>query len=300
LKIIQDQEVRERFDFSRAILSIEDVMRARAEGRFSSPARHHEGNENGDLAFTIGGDQSQGLFGFRVYPRFPNSGQNSQFTAIYDASGGQLKGVVFGDYLGAARTGAIGGVAAKYLAPQSATNLGVMGTGLQAETQIRAICAVRSITQIRVFSRSQDKCSAFAQKMAAIVGVEVKPVASPEFVLEGAEILVTATSSRSPVLRALPPTGALHVNAVGPKFEGASELPDDAFATMEAFVTDSPDQLTAYKTPAALQRAPAFADCMDLAHLVAGSRQLNAKASRTMFLSVGLAGTEPKVAEQFL
>jgi ornithine cyclodeaminase/alanine dehydrogenase-like protein (mu-crystallin family) len=300
LKIVQDQEVRERFDFSRAIQSIEDVMRARAEGRFSSPARHYEGNEKGDLAFTIGGDQSEGLFGFRVYPRFQNTGQDSQFTAVYDATSGQLRGMVFGDYLGAARTGAIGGVAVKYMTPKNVANLGVLGTGLQAETQIRAICAVRTIAQIKVFSRSQEKCFAFAQKISATVGVDVKPVSSPEHVLDGAEILVTATTSRSPILGVLPPTGPLHVNAIGPKFKGASELPGDAFATIEAFATDSPDQLAAYKTPAALQGARSFSDCADLAHLVAGSKQLNAKAYRTMFLSVGLAGTEPKVAEQFL
>ncbi|TNE39012.1 MAG: ornithine cyclodeaminase family protein [Alphaproteobacteria bacterium] len=293
MRIIHDEEVRERFDFSRAIDEIERILAARSHGAFRAPARHYQGNDIGDLAFTIGGDAAEGTFGFRVYPRYRAAGSNSQFTAVYDATTGVLEGLVFGDYLGAARTGAIGGAAVKRMAPENAETLALLGTGLQAETQLRAACEVRTFKSVRIFSRDQEKREAFCERMATLVSADLIPVENAESALEGANVAITATNAKSPICDSGAFESVAHINAIGPKFRRANELPEKLYGMMDLMVSDSLEQITDYDLPESLLRAKAFAGLEDLAKITTPKRP---PATRSLFLSVGLAGTEPCVA----
>lgn len=293
MRLIHDEEVRERLDFSEAIFEIERILEARAKGAFRAPARHYEGNEVGDLAFTIGGDACQGSYGFRVYPRYRTAGPDSQFTAVYDAASGQLEGLVFGDYLGAARTGAIGGVAIKRMTPDNIETLALIGTGLQAQTQLRAACEVRQIKTVRVYSRNAQKRETFCKAMSSLVSARLIPVESAQAALAGAQVAITATNAKSAICPGEAFDGISHINAVGPKFLGAGELPDDLYGMMDVMTSDSLEQLSDYQVPEALQRAKAFSHVQDLSTFTKPKRE---HATRSLFLSVGLAGTEPCVA----
>lgn len=299
MKILQDTDVRARIDFAQAIRVVEQALIRRDQDNFVSPPRLYIGNHNGDLTFTVGGDRDSGAFGFRVYPRFRGVEESSQFTAIFDASNGTLRAIVLGDYLGAARTGAIGGVAIKHLAPQSVEVLAVIGAGVQAETQIRAACQVRQFKEIRVFSRTRAAREKFVERMSELVAPEVIATDTVASALRDCQVLITATSSKRPVfdIADLPPN--VHINAVGPKYSEAHELPAEISQRSPRWITDSPEQLASDGPPAFLADLTA-AQIEDLSSVMQSALVGGPTSGISIFLSVGLSGTEPLVAETLL
>lgn len=101
--------------------------------------------------------------------------------------------------MGALRTGAASGIATKYMARTDAARLGVIGTGRQARTQVEAICKVRPITEIVVYSRSAENRAKFCHDIAA-TGRHVSAVDSAEAAVRACDIVVTATTATDPVL----------------------------------------------------------------------------------------------------
>ena len=97
------------------------------------------------------------------------------------------------------RVGATYGIAAKYLSRENSTNVGIFGAGGQAEAQLAAVCAVRNITRVRVFSRRVENRTRFAERMTNRLQVEVLPVDSPMAAIEESDIVIAATNSHEPV-----------------------------------------------------------------------------------------------------
>jgi ornithine cyclodeaminase/alanine dehydrogenase-like protein (mu-crystallin family) len=97
------------------------------------------------------------------------------------------------------RVGATTGLAAKYLARTDATEVAMLGCGWQAAAQVLAICAVREIGTVRCFSPNGERREAFAREMAERTGIEVIACATPEDAVRGADVVLCATNSWSPV-----------------------------------------------------------------------------------------------------
>jgi len=98
------------------------------------------------------------------------------------------------------RTGAAGGIGAKHLTRKDSRTVAVVGSGVHAETQLKAVCAVRDISLVKVFSPTETHRCAFGKKMTRELGIEIQVVNSPEEAVGEADIVITATASRSPVL----------------------------------------------------------------------------------------------------
>jgi ornithine cyclodeaminase/alanine dehydrogenase-like protein (mu-crystallin family) len=299
IPILSDEDVRSALSMRRAVVLIEEALRLKAQGALVAPPRFYVGNERGSLAFTAGGHVGQGVIGFRVYETFvgPNL-RHEQFVAVFDSTTGELKGLVFGELLGAMRTGAIGGVAIKYAAREDARTIAVIGSGMQARTQLMAAVAVRPIMVARVYSRSAAHRDAFADEMSAMLRRPVVAAASPQEAIEGADIVITATSSASPVVTAEQIGAGVHVNALGPKFSARHEI-DPAVADRAAVIfTDSPAQLRGYPEPFFLEERHAISDLAD--HVASGAPIRRAASDVTLFCSVGLSGTEVVLADAVL
>ncbi len=112
------------------------------------------------------------------------------------------------------RTGAAGGIGAKYLARKDASRVAVLGSSIHAETQLKAVCAVRSITHSKVFSPTPAHRVSFAEKISRELKIEVRPVQSPEEAIEEADIVITATNSQKPVVNGRFLREGMHITSI--------------------------------------------------------------------------------------
>lgn len=113
------------------------------------------------------------------------------------------------------RTAAVSAVATELLASPDATELAIIGTGVQARAHLRAISASRRLTEVRVAGRDAAQAAAFAAELAGPDGPPVNACGSAEQAVAGAGIVVTATSSAEPVLRREWLAPGTHINAIG-------------------------------------------------------------------------------------
>jgi alanine dehydrogenase len=243
-------------------------------------------------------------YGFRVYRMTSSDGGDrvtgDELTVVYDDASGKLSGAITGDFLGAARTGAIGAVAVDMLARPDADTLALIGSGHQAWTQLWAISAVRPLRAVRVYSPGPASREAFARRAAAELGVPAVGVEAPAAAVDGAGIVVLATTSRQPVIEAGWVAARTHVSTLGPKTADAHECPPELADRAGVILTDSPAQIDAsperlFLSEAAKQRIG------DLGAAAAGAGQRRESSDQiTLFLSVGLAGTEVAVAAELL
>lgn len=299
IPILSDEDVRSALSMPEAVELIEGALKEKAQGGLVTPRASMWPTTVGRSSFTAGGHAGPGVIGFRVYETFPGPLRHEQFVTVFDSVTGDLRGLVFGELLGAMRTGAIGGVAVKYGAREDARTVGIIGSGMQARTQLMAIAAVRPITSAKVHSRSQEKRVAFAQEMTGSLGLPVLAIATAEEAVAGADIVVTATRSTAPLFPAALIEEGMHINALGPKFAKAHEL-DPAVADRAAAVyTDSLEQLRGYPTPFFISEDSH--EIGDLAaHVARGTPVRRSTSDITLFCSVGLSGTEVVLADAVL
>lgn len=292
VKILTDSDVWAGLDMHSAIAAVRRALAAHCDGTLVAPPRHGVSTGPGSLVFTVGGQGS--LAGFRVYDTYPDSKQD-QLTAVW--RDGALQGVIVGSALGAIRTGAIGGVAVDALARPEASTVAIVGAGLQARTQLLAAAAVRLLTQVRVYSRTQASRDRFAAEMSARLDLRVDAVDNVSDAFDGADIILSATNASSPVFRAEDVPAGCHVTVAGPKFADRHEWPRALADRAARIVTDAPDQLRAYPTPFLLASTPHMDRIEDLCRLSAATRRAE---DITLFVSTGLAGTEVFVGEALL
>jgi ornithine cyclodeaminase/alanine dehydrogenase-like protein (mu-crystallin family) len=198
------------------------------------------------------------------------------------------------------RTGAASGVATKHLARPEADRMGCYGTGWQARSQLEAVCAVRRVREVRVYGRDAERRARFAEEMAQALGVPVAPVDRPEAAARDASILVTITSSKTPVLEGGWIAPGAHVNAAGSNALQRAELDVEAVRRAGLVVTDSLEQarLECGDLVAALEQGVLrWEQVRELGEVVAGRHPGRARSDEiTLFESQGVAMEDVAVA----
>ena len=179
-------------------------------------------------------DSELGYAGLKSYTVV--GGRLAFVVCLFSLASGELAAVLEADTLGQRRTGAASGVAAKYLARPGATSLGVIGCGWQAESQLEAIrAAVPSIEHVVAFCRTPERLSEFCAKSGAAPAAGAQEAAAQD-------VVVTATTSRDPVLRGDWLRAGALVCAIGANDPQAREL-DDVVLERATFVCcDSREQ----------------------------------------------------------
>jgi len=301
-KILRDEDLVDGALMTVAIDALETAFLARAGNRLISPPRHHVSfADRGDLVFTVGGILGdKPLAGFRVYETFEGV-EHSQIVAVWSADDARLKGIVLGERLGNLRTGAIGGLAIRHLSAPDARTVGILGSGAQARTQLAAAAAVRKLDRARVYSRDEEKRTAFASEMQHALDIEVEVAGSAIEAVDDADIVICATTSQTPIVHAGDLKPGAHVNTVGPKTHRGYELGLDIADAAAVIATDSPEQTRAYASPFFLAGSGNDSRMVDLADIIAGKATgQRSPEDTTLFCSVGLAGTEVVVASAIL
>lgn len=122
------------------------------------------------------------------------------------------------------RTGAAGGVAAKHMARPDSSRVAFVGGGVQSVYQALAICKVRAITEIRIYDLSRESQIQFTKQVREFFSGRLVECNSIQACVKDADIIVTTTPSRKPVVMAAWVAPGTHINAIGADAEGKQEL----------------------------------------------------------------------------
>ena len=228
---LSEDDVRSLVTPGEAVPVIEDCFRRMAAGQVELMPRRRFSVDGGYFAVMAAADRGLGVAGLKSYLLV--EGRIEFVVCLFDVAEGALVALIAADKLGQVRTGAASGVAAKHLGRRGATSLGLIGAGWQAESQLAAIrAAVPSIERVVVSSRSRERAEVFAEANGA-------DVADSPSESGGCDVVVTATSSKDPVLRGDWLSEGALVCAIGANDPRARELDAQVIARATVVCCDS-------------------------------------------------------------
>ena len=231
---ITEEQVRKLLPMREAVRLMRETFAALRTGAAVSQPRRRLVLPSGSTLHSMAGAWGK-YFGTKFYSTNPKHGAHF-FFFLFDAETGRPLAQFEANWLGQIRTGAASGFATDVLAAPNASKLVVIGSGFQAQAQVDAIREVRKLSEIRVWSRSESKRSEFAKQAGA------RATKTAEEAVRGADIVVTATSSKEPVIEAEWVTPGAHVNAMGSNRADRRELPTDLIARADLIAVDSIEQ----------------------------------------------------------
>jgi ornithine cyclodeaminase len=288
--IFSDDDIRSQLNAKDAVQWMGEAIDDHHRGNLVAPPCAHVDLGGGRIMFTAG--QLRGSwFGYRSYDTFPAE-PGEQVVVVHDEATGTVRAIAVGNELGPRRTGAIGAVAADALASPTATVAAIIGTGTQAAAQLWALSAVRNLGEVRIFSRNQARCDAFVERAKVLTRAECHSASSARTAVNGADIVILATSSPTPVIKADWLESGAYVTTLGPKQQGRAEFGLDLPALAAMNVTDSLAQIDAYDPPNVLVGTSQRDRLVSLGAVRAGEVAQPEADRISLFFSVGLASTE--------
>lgn len=239
--LLTEADVKSILTMPMALELVETSFRRLAEGKATLQYRQRLNVPGqGVLNHMAAADLTTGHMGLKIYSI---SRQGARFlVTLFQAESGELVALIEADYLGQMRTGAASGVATKFMARDDASVAAIIGTGLQAHTQLEAIAPVRKLREIRAYGRDAARREAFAKEMSTRLGIPVKAVGSAEEAVRGAQIISTATTAKGPVLEGRWLEPGAHVNAIGVNQAQKRELDTEAVLRSDFIAADSREQ----------------------------------------------------------
>ncbi len=248
IRILREPEIRELISYREAIEAVEKALAELSSGRAVMPGvvnldlDSYQGEVHIKSAYLRGGENYVIKVASGFY-RNPSLGLpvGNGLMLLFEAETGRLRSVLFDNgHITEMRTGAAGAVAARYLARKDARRVGLVGSGSQARHQVRALLEVRAIREVKVWSPHPDHASGYAAEMAAsLPDVRFDSVPACEDAVRGADIVVTATPSRTPLVRAEWVSPGTHITAVGSDGPGKQELDVEVLKLADRIVCDS-------------------------------------------------------------
>ncbi|CEK11146.1 ornithine cyclodeaminase family protein [Legionella hackeliae] len=244
----------------------------------------------------------QEALGLKVVSIFPNN-VRKDLPSIYgtilllNVNTGELEAIMEGTYLTALRTGAVSGLATKYLASEDAKHLAIIGSGVQAVTQLEAIAAVREIEKVSIWSRNRERAKLFAETIAD--HFEVKTYRNVKDAVKEADIICTATSSTEPLIHLQDIKPNVHINAIGSHTKEMREIANDIL-TKALVIVDQKKAVLAEAGEiihAISSKALTKTRLKELGHMIQKNTTYY-KKRLTVFKSVGLAIQDISIAQR--
>ncbi|SFD69612.1 cyclodeaminase [Roseivivax sediminis] len=282
IRIVTEAELREVVALDvETVDVIEAAFAALAGGEVVMPPvmsmALHEANGEVDVktAYIPGFDG----FAVKVSPGFfdnPKLGLPSLngLMILFSARTGLVQAVFLDNgYLTDIRTAAAGAVAARHLAPEDVTTAGVIGTGVQARLQMRAVHLVRPFERVLVWGRDAQRATECAADLKAALGVQAEVCTDAETLVRRSQLVVTTTPATDPVLKADWLHPELHVTAMGSDQEGKQELEAACLTRADLYVCDRVSQAEKMgELRAARAAGTAPEDPAELGQIVTGAR----------------------------
>jgi len=309
--ILSDQDIAKLLSMGEAIEAVEGAFAQLRRGKVVMPNRSTImlPKYNGSISFMPSYLEESGAQATKIisiYPDNPKMGlpTTAAWIVVNNPKTGQIEAFMDATYLTGVRTGAVSGVAAKYLAPKNAKIAAVFGAGAQARNQAWAAATVRKLDEIRVYDPIKPAIDKFAADMEVRLGIPIVKAASGEEACRDADIILTATTSKTPVVKRKWLKDKVHVSAIGAFYPDWRELETGIIADAkvvidewEAIKLESGDILIPIQE-GAITELQIYAE---LGELVTGEK--NGRTSSdgiTVFKSVGIAIQDSSVANLVL
>ncbi|MDO8955095.1 MAG: ornithine cyclodeaminase family protein [Gammaproteobacteria bacterium] len=310
IRILSQQDVRQAISMKEAIASMREAFAELAKGHAHAPLRSViKVNAEDASLFMPGFLSGNKQLGVKIVSAFP-SNKARQIPAIHgvviliDAETGLPKALMDASYLTALRTGAVSGLATDLLAAKEASVAAIIGAGVQARTQLEAVCAVRNIKEVRIYSRTHESAQALVDSIRDQAGFPhiIKICSTVSEACESADVICAATPATEPLVEFEHLKLSVHINAVGSHNYTMREI-DESILKQALIVVD--------------QKAAAIAEAGEIIHAIKngsiqesdlvelGSLVNSVKFTRdftkpSLFKSVGLSIQDVSVAEKVL
>jgi len=292
--LLSDREVRALCNMGGMINALEEGLRKEAKGPGPViPNRVNIGHNSTFLRVMPVLLPEAGLMGLKFFQG--SMAKGVRYVVALSALGtGQLMALLDAAYLTAARTGATSGVATRLMSREDSRTVGVIGSGLEAETNLEAVCAVRPVDSVKVYSRSPQRREGFAARMCERVGAEVAAVKSAAEAVAGVDIVVVATNTGPDGIIAyhgahLEP--GQHVVSIGSTTPVLREIDAETFRRADVVVFDadfSQIREESGDVAALLAEAPGWDSGIALNQILVGSALGRTRPDEiTLFKSVG-------------
>lgn len=237
---LSEEDIGQVVGMKDAIASLDRVFTAWGTPGTNNQPRRRMPLPKGLVNLMAASDPDGGYFGTRTYPIM--GGMTHNLLLLYSMADGKPAAILEWRRFSTMRTGAASGLASRYMARENASRVGMIGTGRQAKAQLRAVCAVRPVTEALVFSRDQAKRETFAEEMARELGISVKGAATGEECVGDADIVITITNSAEPVINGNWLKAGTHVNGAGSNAGTRRELDDQTVLRADIMCIDHREQ----------------------------------------------------------
>ncbi len=292
IRILSANDVRTALPMPKAIDAMKVAFGQLSAGQATVPLRPHISTDKGVTLFMpayLHQSQDLGVKVVSIYGDNPSVGlpRITATVLILDPETGLPKAFMDGSSLTAIRTGAGGGLAAELLSRRDSKTVALFGAGVQARTQLSAVMAVREIRGVNLISRTQ----ASAQKLAAEIETWVNPpsvnlVSTPQQAVQDADIVITATTSATPLFDGNDLSPGTHVTAVGAYTPEAREV-DSVTVQRARVIVDSREACLAEAGALIIPKVQIDAEIGEIVNGEKPGRQSDDEI--TFFKSVGVA-----------
>ena len=305
--LIRKSVVQKALNMAECICCVENVFTLYGRGETQMPAKVYLSFEEGDLrcmpAF-IPSMKAAGVKNVNVHPANRDLPAVMATITLIDPEDGFPLALMDGTYITAMRTGAAGAVGAKYLSREDSKVAAFIGTGVQARTQLEALLVVRhKIVGITAYDVDKKAMEDFAREAAVKYGLKALCAGSVNEATADADVVVTATPARKPIVMNGDIRDGAHINAVGADAAGKQEL-DPVLLKRARVVIDNWEQsshggeINGPFSKGVITRKDIYAD---IGEIVTGKKRARTSADQvTVFDSTGLAIQDIAVAHSIL
>lgn len=232
---LKENDIEGLVSMREAIEALEGPIREHGLGIATNFARQIARTPIARLSVLQAAIPSLGSMGFKAYTVAPDG---VRYWVMLFGEDGEMRALMEGEELSRIRTGASAGIAAKHLSREDSETVGILGTGWNAVSQLEAVCAVRPIKRVVAWSPTRANLLRFCERMSARLGVAVEAAADARAAASEADIVITVTSSKDPVLHGDWLREGTHVNMIGAMKPDYREADDRAIDRAELLVAD--------------------------------------------------------------
>lgn len=237
---LTEKDVTSLINLSGVVAALERALLLEADGKAVNMYKAQTVWDAGSVNVTGAQFVSEGFAGGKMWCNV--GGSSEPLTILHDAANGKVKAIFESIALGQMRTAALASVATKYLAPEGADDLAIVGTGKQSITQVAAVHVARPLKRLRVFSPTPANRASFVELVKKQFPFEVVNAGSLEECVKDAPMVATFTRAREPFLKADMIAKGAHVTAGGAIIPAYAEIFPDVVARAAMIVVDNIEQ----------------------------------------------------------